>query len=60
VLPLSNASGRRKQVRVHELGEKVDCILGDLAYKARAGDIKEKFKAYGGALYTADLIEYCS
>ena len=57
VLPIADASGRKKQVDPAEVREKVNHILSDSSFKENAKRISEKLRTYGGAPYAASLIE---
>ena len=57
VLPISDASGKKKHVDSAEVREKVKHMLSDVSFKDNARRIGEKLRSYGGASYAASLIE---
>lgn len=57
VLPSTDDSGKKKQVQVTEVRDKVKHILSDSSFRENAKRISEKLRSYGGASYAASLIE---
>jgi MGT family glycosyltransferase len=57
VLPITDASGRKKKLNAEELRIKIEHVLLDPSYKENAGKISAKMKRYGGASEAANLIE---
>jgi len=57
VLPIADASGKKKHVQTAEVREKVNRILSDPSFKMNCKRISEKLKSHGGASYAANLIE---
>ena len=57
VLPISDASGRKKHVRAQELRVKVNHVLYDSSFEENAKRVSERLKSYGGANEAGRLIE---
>lgn len=57
IVPVADALGKKKHVRVEELRAKVRQVLSDPSYAINARRISEKMQTYGGASEAACLIE---
>jgi MGT family glycosyltransferase len=57
ILPVADASGKKRLVRVEELQAKVRQVLSDPSYAMNARRVSEKMQTYGGASEAARLIE---
>lgn len=57
VLPITDASGKKKQINAAEVSDKIDRILTDSSFRENAKRISEKLRSYGGPSYAASLIE---
>ena len=57
VLPTTDSSGRKKEIKAAEVHAKAKLVLSDPTYTENAKRISEKIRGYGGASDAARLIE---
>ena len=57
VLPITDSTGRKKQIQGALVREKIELVLSDPSFTMNARQISEKIRSYGGASDAARLIE---